>query len=79
MSAYTDEDVEALVIVTEGALDHEEAQKALDRLVALGWAKYADVLAPVIGWREYDWPEGFDRRTAELIAEHAKERNSENV
>jgi len=22
----------------------------------------------VIGWRENDWPEGFDRRTAELIA-----------
>lgn len=23
----------------------------------------------VVGWREWDWPEGFDRRTAELIAE----------
>jgi len=32
-----------------------------------------DVINSVIGWRENDWPEGFDRRTAELIAEHVKE------
>ena len=27
----------------------------------------------VIGWRENDWPEGFDRRSAELLAERASE------
>lgn len=28
-------------------------------------------LRRVIGWRENDWPEGFDRRTAEMVAELA--------
>jgi len=36
----------------------EETQKELNEL-----------RDTVIGWRERDWPEGFDRRTAELIAE----------
>lgn len=31
----------------------------------------------VIGWRERDWPEGFDRRTADLIAEYAREAMEE--
>lgn len=30
----------------------------------------------VLGWRENDWPEGFDRRTAELIAHNAKQAAS---
>lgn len=29
----------------------------------------------VIGWRECDWPEGFCRRTAQLIADNAKEKS----
>jgi hypothetical protein len=28
-------------------------------------------LGRVLGWRENDWPEGFDRRTAEMVAELA--------
>lgn len=30
----------------------------------------------VVGWREYDWPEGFDRYTAQLIADHLEKRLS---
>jgi hypothetical protein len=26
----------------------------------------------VLGWREHDWPEGFDRRTAEMIADNVR-------
>lgn len=26
-----------------------------------------------VGWRERDWPEGFDRRTADLLAEWVRE------
>lgn len=25
----------------------------------------------VIGWREHDWPSGFDRRTAQFVADYA--------
>ena len=35
-------------------------------------AALARVLEKVIGWRETDWPEGFDRRTAELIADSVR-------
>lgn len=28
----------------------------------------ADARALILGWREIDWPEGFDRRTAEIMA-----------
>ena len=31
----------------------------------------------VVGWRENDWPEGFCRRTAEMIAENAKRRSEQ--
>lgn len=30
----------------------------------------------VMGWREYDWPEGFCRRTAEMLAQHANSRSN---
>jgi len=29
-------------------------------------------LSAITGWREYDWPEGFDRRTADLMVENMK-------
>lgn len=34
--------------------------------------KMRRALEVVTGWREYDWPEGFDRRTAELIANRVR-------
>lgn len=36
--------------------------------------RYEERLRRVIGWRENDWPEGFCRRTAEMIAELATPR-----
>lgn len=30
-------------------------------------------LCRVLGWRENDWPEGFDRRTAEMVADLARD------
>jgi hypothetical protein len=35
-------------------------------------ARAESALTIVLGWREIDWPEGFDRRTAELIAEEVR-------
>ena len=29
----------------------------------------------VVGWREYDWPEGFDRYTAQLIADRLEKED----
>ena len=86
--SYTDADVKALAadlepmmraFLTVTAMREKVCAEMARQLLDKGWAKRADVLAPVIGWREYDWPESFDRRTAELIAEHARERNSGNV
>ena len=31
-----------------------------------------EALEAIIGWRERDWPEGFDRRTAEMFADYAR-------
>lgn len=30
------------------------------------------IIERVVGWRERDWPEGFCRRTAELIADEVR-------
>ena len=31
-----------------------------------------EALEAIIGWRERDWPKGFDRRTAEMFADYAR-------
>ena len=31
-----------------------------------------EILERIVGWRERDWPEGFDRRTAEMFADYAR-------
>lgn len=52
------------------AEDYDLLQSRLG--AALNRAEIAEArLRNVIGWRENDWPEGFDRRTAELVAELA--------
>lgn len=33
----------------------------------------------VIGWREHDWPEGFDRRTAQMIADHVEQHTKKKA
>ena len=30
----------------------------------------------IVGWREYDWPEGFDRATAQMIVDHVEKRTA---
>lgn len=46
----------------------------LERLCALAYAagareKEEEAIRIMRGWREKDWPEGFDRRTAEILAQ----------
>lgn len=61
----------AIIEQCQSALSaYEEQQKRMAELEA-----YKQALQfGVIGWREYDWPEGFDRHTADLIVEHLQER-----
>lgn len=41
--------------------------------------KDESVINLVVGWREYDWPEGFDRGTAQMIADHVTEREQQTT
>lgn len=40
-----------------------------ETLFAVAAIGYRASLRDLQGWREHDWPEGFDRRTAEIMAQ----------
>lgn len=54
----------------------QRAHEALSLLseVKANFAELEAFRDAVIGWRENDWPEGFSRRTAELVAQNAVDR-----
>lgn len=58
------------VVVSDSdlAAEHDMQEDRADALAA----RLEEVRLAVVGWRETDWPEGFDRRTAELIAERVQ-------
>ena len=52
------------------------ADQTMGPLCASAGCRAAEAMAlryTVVGWREWDWPEGFDRRTAQLIADRVQD------
>ena len=62
--AREDYEPEDLVVTFERAADEIERLRRVEQVLKL----------TVIGWREWDWPEGFDRRTAGIIADAANKQ-----
>mgnify|MGYP000932968226 CR=1 FL=1 len=53
----------------------ELLERAASRLTTISYARGVEDSAKlVVGWRERDWPEGFDRHTAQIIADDFKNR-----
>lgn len=58
-------------LIAIGKYDHDVLRDLLSKAYQAG---RDEVVGMVVGWREKDWPEKFDRYTAQLIADDLEKR-----